>query len=30
VKINEPVAAAVFDLPDEVRQLAEKKSAGTL
>jgi hypothetical protein len=30
VKINEPVADAVFDLPDEIRQLADKKSAGTL
>jgi len=30
VKINEPVTNGVFELPDEIRQLADKKAGGTL
>ena len=30
VKINEPVSAEVFDLPQEIRQLADRKPAGAL
>jgi hypothetical protein len=30
VKLNEPVEGAIFDLPLEIRQIADKKSAGSL
>jgi hypothetical protein len=30
VKLNEPVESGVFELPDEIKQLAEKKAGGGL